>query len=250
LTDYFRRELSAWYSPRLGQQMPIASYGHWGHALLLYPAGDGDHLDCEASGLIEALRPMIEAGRVRVFCINGVNRYAWANEAVPMCERARRQALYSGYVEEEVVTYLRHALKSPRARIATGGSSFGAFHAANQFFRRPDLFDCLIGMSGIYDLAEVLRGYSDENCYFNNPTWFVPNLCEGWLLELIREKSQIHLLSCQGDSERRDWSVNFSRLLAGRDIPHELDLWGQDLPRDWPTWRRMLPCCVGERLGW
>ena len=32
------------------------------------------------------------------------------------------------------------------------GASFGAFHACNVLFRRPDLFDTLIAMSGFYDL--------------------------------------------------------------------------------------------------
>lgn len=250
MTDYFRRALSSWYSPRMDMQMPIASYGHWGHALLLYPAGDADYLNCEAHGLIEAVRPLIEAGRVRVFCINSVNRMAWCNEAVPMRERARRQALYSAYVEEEVVPYIRRALYDPHARVAAAGPSFGAFHAANQFFRRPDLFDCLIGMSGFYDLAEVLGGYSDDHCYYNNPSWFVPNLEEGWLLEFLREKCQIHLLGGQGAWERPECAVRFAKILASRDIPHNLDLWGHDMPHDWPTWCRMLPYYVGQRLGW
>ncbi len=250
LTDYFRRSLSSWYSPRLDMQMPIASYGHWGHALVLYPAGDADYLNCETHGLIDAVRPLIEAGRVRVFCIGSVNRMAWANEAVPLRERSRRQGLYSAYVEEEVVPHVRHVLGDLHARIAVGGPSFGAFHAANQFFRRPDLFDCLIGMSGFYDLAEVLGGYSDEDCYYNNPSWFVPNLQEGWLLEFIRERSQIHLLTGQGAWERPEHTTAFSRVLASRQIPHNLDLWGRDMPHDWPTWHRMLAHTLGERVGW
>ena len=62
-------------------------------------------------------------------------------------------------------------------RIATTGASFGAFHAANTLFRRPDLFDGLIGMSGFYDLEpDYLKGYSDDNCYFNNPAWYLRDL--------------------------------------------------------------------------
>jgi hypothetical protein len=57
-----------------------------------------------------------------------------------------------GYVEDEVVPHIRRCLKNPSARIGVTGASFGAFHAANAFFRRPDLFDTLIGMSGFYDL--------------------------------------------------------------------------------------------------
>jgi esterase/lipase superfamily enzyme len=26
-------------------------------------------------------------------------------------------------------------------------------------------------------------------------------------------------------------------LLAAKDLRHELDLWGHDVPHDWPSWR-------------
>ena len=45
-------------------------------------------------------------------------------------------------------------------------------------------------------------------------------------------------------------SRRFSALLANKGIPHNLDLWGFDVPHDWPTWKKMLPYYLGERLGW
>jgi hypothetical protein len=32
----------------------------------------------------------------------------------------------------------------------------------------------------------------------------------------------------------------FAGLLAAKDIQHELDLWGHDVPRDWPSWRAQV----------
>ena len=32
----------------------------------------------------------------------------------------------------------------------------------------------------------------------------------------------------------------FAGLLAGKGIRHELDLWGHDVPHDWPSWQRQL----------
>ena len=96
---------------------------------------------------------------------------------MPVSEQGRRQALYARYVEDEVVPYIRHACGDPGARIATAGASFGAFHAANSLFRRPDLFDGLIAMSGFYDLEpDYMKGYSDTDCYFNNPAWYLREL--------------------------------------------------------------------------
>ena len=114
---------------------------------------------------------------MRVFSINSINNQAWMDRNLPVPEQARRQALYSRYVEEEVVPFIRQVCQSPDIRVATSGASFGAFHAANSLFRRPDLFDGVIAMSGFYDLGpDYLHGYGDDNTYFNNPASYLPNL--------------------------------------------------------------------------
>ena len=40
-----RREIVAWWSPRMGMEMPIVRYGTWGPALLLFPTAAGDFLE-------------------------------------------------------------------------------------------------------------------------------------------------------------------------------------------------------------
>ena len=30
----------------------------------------------------------------------------------------------------------------------------------------------------------------------------------------------------------------FAEPLAAKGIPHELDVWGHDVPHDWPSWQR------------
>jgi esterase/lipase superfamily enzyme len=229
--------------------MPIVGYGHWGHPLLLFPTAAADYLENERFGLVGALAPQIEAGRVRVFSINSINQQAWMDDKLPVGEQARRQALYSAYVEDEVVPYIRGVCQAPELRVATAGASFGAFHAANALFRRPELFDGVIAMSGFYDLAgDYLRGYCDDNCYFNNPAWYLANL-EGERLELLRTACQIQVLTGQGAWESPDASRRLSELLDRKGIPHVLDLWGHDVAHDWPWWRKMLPYAI-DRMGW
>jgi esterase/lipase superfamily enzyme len=245
------RTLFGWRSPRLGIDMPIVSYGDRGHPLLLLPTAQADFLENERFWLIKAIEPHIFAGKCRVFSIDSINRYAWMNREVPVPEAARRQALYASYIEEEVVPYIRNAINDTGARVAVSGASFGAFHAANQLFRRPDLFDALIAMSGFYDLEDdYTHGYWDENIYFNNPTSYVPNLSDPRALHLLRSESQIHILSGRGRWEAPHQSERFSRLLQDKGIPHNLDMWGHDVDHDWPWWRKMLDHYVGARLGW
>src|SRR3954463_3273684 len=97
------RSIFGWTSPRLGIHMPIVRYGEWGPALLLFPTAQADFLENERFWLIKAIEPYILEGRIQVFSIDSINKYAWMNKKIPVPEQARRQALYSGYVEEEVV---------------------------------------------------------------------------------------------------------------------------------------------------
>src|SRR6185369_13718444 len=121
-------------SSRLGLEMPIVSYGHSGHPLLLFPTAQADFLENERFYLIKSIERFIFEGRVRVFSIDSINRHAWMADDVPVPEAARRHALYAGYVEQEVVPHIRRVMDNPHARVAVTGASFGAFHAANQFF--------------------------------------------------------------------------------------------------------------------
>ncbi|MFN7976181.1 MAG: alpha/beta hydrolase-fold protein [Acidobacteriota bacterium] len=239
--------VDGWHSPTLGLHMPVVSYGTSGHPLLIFPTAAADFLETERFFLIKSIEPEIFAGRVRVFSINSINEHAWMDRNLPVAEQARRQALYSRYVEEELANYIR--ARCGGSRIATTGASFGAFHAANAFFRRPDIFDGLIAMSGFYDLGPTyLKGYSDDNCYFNNPGWYLPGL-EGDALDLLRHQSTIFICTGQGAYEVPDASRNLAAILGSKGIPHVLDLWGWDIEHDWPSWRKMLPYFV-SRMPW
>lgn len=244
------RHIFGWHSPRLGMDMPIVRYGHSGHALLLFPTAQADFLENERFYLIKAIEPHIFAGKVQVFSIDSINRHAWMNPQVPVHEAVRRQGLYSRYIEEEVVPHIRRVVGDPQARLAASGASFGAFHAANQFFRRPELFDTLIAMSGFYDLEPDYTGsYRTEELYFNNPVSYLANL-HGRPLDLLRHTTSITILTGRGAYESPRSSQQLSDLLWSRGIGHHLDLWGHDVNHDWPWWRKMLDHYVSNRRDW
>jgi esterase/lipase superfamily enzyme len=231
--------------------MPIVAYGDRGHPLLVYPTAQADFLENERFWLIKSIEHLIFAGKVRVFSIDSINRFAWMNRNVPAPEAARRQALYSAYVEEEVVPHIRRVMNNPSARVAVAGASFGAFHAANQFFRRPDLFDTLIAMSGFYDLEpDYTHGYKSDDVYFNNPVSYLANLSDDHTFHLLREQCEIHIVSGQGAYEAPHCSRQLSEVLSQKSIPHNLDLWGADVDHDWPWWRKMLPYYLSEKVRW
>lgn len=228
--------------------MPVVSYGRAGTPLLLFPTAAADFLENERFFLVKAVESHIMAGKIRLFSIDSINSYAWMDRKVPVREQARRQAMYSGYIEEELVPYIRNVCGNPHARALTTGASFGAFHAANALFRRPDLFGGTIAMSGFYDLStSYLNGYSDENVYYNNPAWYLPSL-GGHALELLQGSARIVITTGQGPYEVPDASRALAEILNQKGIPHWLDVWGHDVRHDWPWWRKMLPFHL-ERMG-
>lgn len=242
-----QRLLDSWYSPSLGRQMEIATYGHIGFALLMFPSAAADYLEYERFYLIDSIQPMVDAGMCRVFSINSINSESWLNQGMNPRDKAIRHQQYNNYICDEVMPYIDAAMGGHTLTI-TCGVSLGAFHAANSLFRRPDLFDGTIAMSGIYDLKEYAGGYYDSDVYFNSPMDFLPGLNDDGVLGQLRGKDYIHFLSGSGSYEAPEASRRIGRVLDEKSIPHSVEIWGEEWGHDWPTWRAMLPSFLSRRF--
>jgi esterase/lipase superfamily enzyme len=241
------KNLSSWFSPALQKEMPIVGYGDYGFALLLVPTAAADYLEYERFQLIDSLAEYINAGKVRVFSINSINNESWLNNEMLGEHKAIRHNQFNNYVFDEVIPFIK-TNTSDETPIITCGASFGALHSMNLFFKRPDLINGVIAMSGVYDLREYSKGFYDDQVYFNSPAQYVPNLEDPWYLDKIRASRHIHILSGSGDYEDPNASRNFSGILNNKQIPHELDIWGPEWTHDWPTWRAMLPAYLASRF--
>ncbi len=241
------RQLHSWFSPALQKDMPVAIYGHYGFALLLVPTAAADYLEYERFQLIDSLAPFIEGGKVKVFSIDSINNESWMNNAADPRYKAERHQQWNDYVFNEVVPFVRQNT-SAETPVITCGASFGALHSANLFFKRPDIIDGCIAMSGVYELTEYTKGYFDDDVYFNSPMHYIPNLADHAILEQIRRSHHIHLFSGSGAYEDPDSARRFAGVLYNKGIWYELDIWGQEWRHDWPTWRTMLPHYLGARF--
>ena len=242
-----QREVTGWFSPSLNKQMDIAVYGHYGIALLLIPTASSDYLEYEQNGLIESIAPYINSGKVKVYCINSINGESWLNPYMHGYDKAVRHQHFNDYVIKEVIPFIKEN-SSPKNEIITAGASLGAFHAANLFFRYPDFINGVIGMSGCYDLSVYTNGYYDDNVYFNSPIQYLSQLKAEWQLSLYRESRHIHFISGSGAYEIPEYSRQISSILSSKNVPHELDIWGEDMPHEWWVWKRMLPYYLETRF--
>lgn len=242
------RRTTSWYSHNLNMEMPLVSYGHDGPPLLMFPTAAADYLEYERFYLVDAIKPFIDAGKLRAYSINSVNRYSLLNDKMPPHLKAELLTRYDRYITDEVLPLIRNDIGEGENRPLTTGASLGAFLAANEYFKHPDLFRGVIAMSGSYDVRAYLNDYYDDNVYFNNPVDYLSNLNDGHYLPLLQKADAIVILSGQGNYEAPERSRTLSEILNSKGIPHVLDLWGPDVDHDWPWWRKMLPYALGKLL--
>lgn len=243
-----QRRTTSWHSPNLNMEMPLVSYGHAGPPLLMFPTAAADFLEYERFYLVDAIKQFIEAGQLRAYSINSVNRYSLLNEQMPPHLKAELLTRYDRYITDEVLPLIRNDCGDGENRPLTTGASLGAFLSANAYFKHPDVFRGVIAMSGSYDVRAYLNGYYDDNIYFNNPVDYLPNLNDDYYLPLLRKADSIVIMTGQGNYEAPERSRTLSDILNAKEIPHVLDMWGPDVDHDWPWWRKMLPYALGKLL--
>lgn len=227
------------YSEVLKKEMNIAVYGHYGFALLLFPATSDDYLEYENKGLIESIKPFIEKGKCTVFSIEGVNFESWLNNEHSLEEKSQRHYEYNQFIIEEVLPFVFGSCGGP-VPVITCGAGLGAFHAANHYFRRPDIFYGMVAMSGTYNIMHFTGGYFDENCYFNSPVHYLPNLHDEYWLSFLRNKHHVYMLTGTGENEHPSNLDNIVSILNMKEIPHHHDYWGNEWGHNWDTWKAML----------
>ena len=236
-----RREYVEIHSPNIGTGGMLA-YGHYGRPLLAFPSEQGRCNDYEDRMMIASLARLIEEGRLKVYCVDSYDAQSWQDKSAPLEERARRHGLYEEWIVQHVVPWIFEDCGG-RVEIMATGCSFGAYHAANFALKRADVFPLAVCQSGVYDVSAVGWGERGDATYFNNPMDYVAHL-EGDHLRWLQDHVRLQLVCGQGQWEDTtgalDSTTAFGRLLGDKGIPHEVDLWGHDVPHDWPSWRDQI----------
>jgi esterase/lipase superfamily enzyme len=235
-----------WQSPALDRWMPLRRYGHGGRSLIAFPPQDGSHRDFESFGMVASVEPLIVAGRITVIGVDTVDAESWTNQALPIMDRVARYEAYDRYLVDELVPWIRE--RADRPSIWTTGCSMGAYHAANAFFRHPDVFDGVVAVSGLYQLTDFVGATDEPGVHHNSPLRYLPDR-DGWYLERYRAAA-ICFVCGQGaweDGMLADTRA-MGQVLAAQGIPAIVDIWGHDVNHDWPWWQKMLPYEL-ERMG-
>jgi esterase/lipase superfamily enzyme len=132
--------------------------------------------------------------------------------------------------------------RNPTPFLIVTGTSFGAYHAVNLAFRHPQWFSRVIGLSGLYDIKRITRGYVDDNVYANDPSHYLLHLGRGPRYDALR-RLDIVLAIGRDDPAFRD-NEHLSAVLWTQDIWHAFRPW-DGWAHDWPWWQHMIRRYIG-----
>lgn len=242
------------YSHCLGRDMEFKVYGHAGKPVLFVPCQAGRFFDFENFKMTDYWAPWIESGKVTVYSIDTIDGETWANPNGDKRWRAEQHERWFNYIVEEMVPTIRHLHWERNHNdqlISTFGCSLGALHAANLFFRRPDLFDSVLALSGIYDSYAYFGDYVDDIIYNNCPNFYLPNLPQDHHYINMYNDRNIILCCGQGawEDELKVSTGWLSRILREKGINAWVDFWGTDAAHDWDWWYKQVEYFVPYLLG-
>jgi len=230
------------YSNILSQNLEIQFYGHYGYAALSDSASN-----YEQNGTIEAISDFLNKGKCRIFSVPSINNEIWFSDKYTSEEKSKLFNDYNNFICEEFVPLIYAKCNGP-VPIITCGASIGGLLAANQYFRRPDNFYGMISMSGFFNLQYLSKEYFDENCYFNSPEHYLPNLNDSFWLSYLLSKHHVYLYSGSGSNEFPHNTQNFSNLLNSKNISNTSEIWGNEFDHNFDSWNKMLFHILNTKL--
>lgn len=232
-TAYFKH-----HSAALNRDMEYKTYGEGGKGVLVFPSQNGRYHDYEDFDMVDVLAPLIDSGRIHLVCVDSLDGESWSAAGSDEHARIERHEQWYHYVVDELVPQIA---KKGETLMLTG-CSMGGYHAANFFFRRPELFDTVLSLSGLYNADAFFPCYHDPLVYDNSPLDYLSNMSDDHpYLDLYRQK-QIILCVGQGawEEELLASTRRLDALLKAKNVPAWVDYWGTDVSHDWPWWRKQV----------
>ena len=242
--DAATRSSRAGTTSALQREVTLVRWGIVGQPVLLFPTAGGDAEEIERFQMIDALAPLLDAGKIKVYSCDSVAGQALldarglaaapdvAAEPVPPVRAPRGRRRRSA-----------RTASRPTSSIWAAGASIGAFHAVAVVCRFPDVFTQGARDERHVRPAAVLRRRAAR---LHRRLLRVARRCTscrrspGRHLDVLRTR---YILIASGEGKAEDIGESWAwRTCSGRQgIPNCVDSWGPDWHHDWVTWREMLP---------
>ncbi len=237
-------------SQAMGRRIHLWRFGNFGAPVLVFPSASGMAHEWDANGMIQAVEPLIVSGKIKLYCVESNVAEAWTRKETDPAWRMTRHMAYEKFVIEELVPFIREDCRTPTIPIAATGVSMGAFYSINAALKFPETFRYALCMSGRYDMTWLTEGWTNQDLYFNNPVAYVPNM-NGDVLEAVRRNTFIALVCGRGAWEggNIEATEQMAAILAAKDVPHILEMWGRDSAHSWEWWQKQVAYHLANRFG-
>ncbi len=247
-TQYFKE-----YSPSLGRDMEMKVYGHAGRPVLYIPCQNGRFYDFENFHMTDVWQPWIDAGRVMVFSVDTMDQETWSPTDWDSAWRIDRHEQWMRFLFEEAAPFAREMARSCSGwdqlpGVIAFGCSLGATHAVNLFYRRPDLFDGLLALSGIYTASYGFGSFMNEKVYLNSPVDYLNGMAPDHPYIPWYNSHRSIIVVGQGPWEVPETTFRVRDILQEKGIHTWVDVWGYDCAHDWDWWYKQVAYHVPHLL--
>jgi len=235
-----KRSVYKLQSKSLGQEASLIVYGEGGYPVVAFQTQDQKASELEDEGMVDALAEFIDGKQIQLFSVDNFDERSWSLLSGDNEARAARQEAYFRFVTDELIPRV-HELNASNLRPIAFGCSMGAVHAAIALFRRPDLFQGCMALSGIYHSGYFFGDWMNSTLYDNDVLAFLPNMpLDHPYVGLYRNRS---LLFCCGQGEDAQFAEDERRMDAELNrlgVDHWCDYWGADVTHDWYWWKKQM----------
>jgi esterase/lipase superfamily enzyme len=231
-----KEEYHKWFSNDLDREFEMLVFGHYGYPIVLFPTFNARYWEAKDFGLINSAASLIDSGQFKIYCPDGIDYLSWNNDAIPPADKVKFQNEYEKTIINDVIGYVKHETSIERVGVA--GCNFGAYHALNLAFKHPDLVEKLICIGGLFDIKPFIDNYYDDDCYFNNPPDYLPNLTDNWYLDRFKT---MKIILGTGESDLYSEQNRFiSEILRSKSVNLWLDV-RPNTGQSWELWREVFP---------
>lgn len=233
-------------SPALGRRAHVWCFGEVGRPLVVFPSNAGVAHEWQNGGMIDALGPLLAAGRMKIYCPETNVSRSFSGQG-HVADRVAHLRAYERFVLDTLVPFIREDCRNDDVPIVATGCSVGALYASLFVLKHPETFSRALCLSGRYRASKFFGPSSEPEIYFNDPLAFLPNL-GGGALERVRRNAHLTVVVGRGAHEHGciPETAEFGALLREKGIPNHIAFWGTDSAHTYPWWQKQARHYLGQ----
>jgi len=148
----------------------------------------------------------LERGELQLFCPDAVDTESWYTRACIRGCACCGHLQYERYILHEFSAI--YPVEESDAAVGGYGVQFRRIPRDEFFAEASDVVTHCVTMSGAFDIHQFLDGYYDNDCYFNSPPDFIPNMTDDWFLSRYRQMKIV--------AGSADWDICLDAKLSSR----------------------------------